>query len=68
MSDTSRKVLIMAGGTAGPVFRALAAQSEEPGWNFNKYLIASDGKVVQHFGSNTRPDSNVLEAAIESVL
>ena len=56
------------GDNANPVFRELARQSQAPGWNFNKYLIASDGKVVQHFGSNTRPDSNVLEAAIESVL
>ena len=56
------------GAEANPVFRALNGQSQPPSWNFNKYLVDASGKVVQHFGSNTRPDSKVLEAAIESVL
>ncbi len=56
------------GGDANPVFRELARQSKPPSWNFNKYLVDGSGKVVQHFGSNTSPDSKVLTAAIESVL
>lgn len=56
------------GSNANPVFRELADQSQSPSWNFNKYLLDSSGKVVQHFGSNTRPDSEELQAAIESVL
>ncbi len=56
------------GDDANPVFRELAAQSQAPSWNFNKYLVDGSGKVVQHFGSNTSPDSKVLTAAIESVL
>ena len=56
------------GPDANPVFQEMASQSQAPSWNFNKYLVDSDGKVVQHFGSNTRPDSKVLQAAIESVL
>ncbi len=56
------------GPEANPVFQELANQSQAPSWNFNKYLVDGDGKVVQHFGSNTRPDSKVLQAAIESVL
>jgi glutathione peroxidase len=56
------------GSEANPVFRELASQTQAPSWNFNKYIIDSSGKVVGHFGSNTRPDSKVLEAAIESVL
>jgi len=56
------------GAEANPVFQALNSQSQPPGWNFNKYLLDASGKVVQHFGSNTRPDSKVLKAAIESVL
>ena len=56
------------GAEANPVFQALNSQSQPPGWNFNKYLVDSSGKVVQHFGSNTKPDSKVLEEAIESVL
>ena len=56
------------GAEGNPVFQALAEQSQPPSWNFNKYLVDRAGNVVQHFGSNTRPNSKVLEAAIESVL
>ena len=56
------------GEDANPVFRELAKQSRTPGWNFNKYVVDGDGKVVQHFDSNTRPDSPVLQSAIESAL
>lgn len=56
------------GPDANPVFQALNSQSEAPGWNFNKYLVDRSGRVIQHFGSNTKPDSKVLEAAIESLL
>ena len=56
------------GAEGNLVFQALARQSQPPSWNFNKYLVDSSGNVVQHFDSGTRPDSKVLEAAIESVL
>lgn len=56
------------GEDANPVFRELAKQTQEPSWNFNKYLVDRSGKVVMHFGSNTSPDSPVLQQAIESVL
>ncbi len=55
------------GDDANPVFRELARQTEEPSWNFNKYLVDRDGKVT-HFGSRTAPDDKALTAAIESVL
>lgn len=56
------------GANANPVFSELANQTQAPSWNFNKYLVDGSGKVVGHFGSNTSPDSKVLQAAIESVL
>jgi glutathione peroxidase len=56
------------GDQANPVFQELNARTEAPGWNFNKYLVDSSGKVVGHFGSNTRPDSEELKIAIESLL
>ena len=56
------------GPDANPVFRELASQSQAPGWNFNKYVVDGSGEVTKHFGSNTAPDSKVLQAAIESVL
>lgn len=56
------------GSEAHPLFRELGAQSEEPGWNFNKYLLDKDGKVVAHFGSMTSPDDKDLKEAIEKLL
>lgn len=37
-------------------------------WNFNKFLIGRNGKLIAHFGSRTKPDSGELTAAIESAL
>ncbi len=58
----------VTGEKANPFFKALAAQSEQPKWNFNKYLVGKDGKVIQHFGSMTKPDSPALAKAIETAL
>ncbi|MFT6956543.1 MAG: glutathione peroxidase [Halieaceae bacterium] len=56
------------GSEANPIFKELASQKSAPGWNFNKYVVDSSGKVVQQFGSSVSPESKVLEVAIESVL
>ena len=56
------------GDEANTVFKALAEQSKAPGWNFNKYLLDANGKVVQHFGSGTKPGSDELQSAIKEVL
>ncbi len=56
------------GDDANPVFRELAAQSEAPSWNFNKYVVDREGKVVAHFGSRTKPDDKELLEAIEQSL
>ena len=37
-------------------------------WNFNKFLISHDGKVVSRFGSRTKPDDEKLVAAIQTAL
>lgn len=58
----------VTGEKANTLFKALAAQSEQPKWNFNKYLLGKDGKVIEHFGSMTKPDSAKLATAIEQAL
>ena len=42
------------GKDANPVFKELAKQTRSPSWNFNQYLVGRDGKVLGHFGSNTK--------------
>ncbi len=50
------------GKDANPTFQHLAAKSETPGWNFNKYLVL--GNEVTHFGSRTSPLDSELERVI----
>ncbi|MFT4267679.1 MAG: glutathione peroxidase [Xenophilus sp.] len=57
------------GADANPLFRALAgATGTAPGWNFYKYLIARDGRVLQVWPSKTRPDDADVVHAIEQAL
>ncbi len=37
-------------------------------WNFNKFLISSDGQIVNRFGSRTKPDDSDVISAIETEL
>ncbi len=56
------------GPEANALFKYLSAESGEPKWNFNKYLLGKDGKVIQHFGSMTEPTSKDLKKAINEAL
>ena len=57
------------GEGATTLYRQLAeATGESPGWNFHKYLIDRQGRVVASFGHRVQPDDPVLVAAIEQQL
>ena len=38
------------------------------GWNFEKFLVGKDGKLLHRFGMRTKPDSDEVVAAIEKAL
>jgi glutathione peroxidase len=40
----------------------------KPKWNFFKYLVGKDGRLVDWFSSFTAPDSGKLRAAVEQAL
>ena len=40
----------------------------KPRWNFHKYLVGPNGKVIDWFGSTTSPDSKRVIRAIEAIL
>jgi glutathione peroxidase len=57
------------GNETTPFYRALAAATgEAPGWNFHKYLINRDGKVVASFGSRTTPTDPAFVAQVEALI
>lgn len=56
------------GDDATPLFRELARQSNAPRWNFYKYVVDRQGKVVASFSSLTKPDDPAFRAAIEKAI
>ena len=59
----------VSGAKANPLHAALAQQTgKEPKWNFTKYLIGRDGKVIEHFPSKVTPEDPALVGKIEGAL
>lgn len=59
----------VTGPDATPLYQRLAAATGvAPGWNFHKYLVSRDGRVVAQFPSRVKPDDAALVAAIEREL
>lgn len=57
------------GSDANPFYKDLkAATGKQPTWNFNKYLIGRDGKVVAHYPSDVTPEDAKLLQAIDTEL
>ncbi len=62
---------VVSGEGAHPFYKwakaelgALAA----PKWNFHKYLVAPDGRLVDWFATTTKPNADKVIKAIEAVL
>lgn len=54
-----------------PLYAWLTKRSPFPGnisWNFNKFLVAPDGRVVARWGSRTDPLDDEVTSAIEALL
>ncbi|QYK00565.1 glutathione peroxidase [Shewanella psychrotolerans] len=59
---------VVTGELAQQPFKHLSAETREPNWNFNKYLVSADGKQIQRFSSNVKPNDSALIEAIEKLL
>ena len=56
-------------GEAHPFFDELAAAAGTyPTWNFHKFLVGRDGKLIRQFSPRTRPHDEKLVAEIRSAL
>jgi glutathione peroxidase len=59
------------GASAHPLFQWLAKQGgflSQPRWNFYKYVIGKDGKLVDWFASTTTPGSTKVERALKKAM
>ena len=58
------------GDNKHPVYSFLTSGDKpgEVGWNFEKFLIDADGKVVERYKSRVSPDSKELRADIDSLV
>lgn len=55
--------------SAAPFYQKLASVAGEyPAWNFHKYLIGADGKLIASIKSYTKPDSDKVIKLIEENL
>lgn len=66
--------ITVVGGDKTPLYRDLTEKATNPGyaggikWNFTKFLVGRDGKVIDRFAPTTKPDAEEVAAAIERAL
>jgi len=66
--------LSVKGSDKAPLYRFLTDKQVNPStgggirWNFTKFLVGRNGKVIARFGSSVPPDAPELLAAIEKSL
>jgi glutathione peroxidase len=62
------KLVTKAGPSQSPVYKFLGETGNLPQWNFAKYVVDKNGKVVAFFPSRVTPDAPELRTAIEKAL
>jgi glutathione peroxidase len=59
----------VTGSAANPLHAQLTkATGKAPAWNFTKYLIDRNGKILEHFPSKVTPEDKQLVNKIEQAL
>ena len=51
-----------------PIYKFLGSTGDLPSWNFSKYVIDKQGKIVAFFPSKVEPNDPAVLAAIEKAL
>ncbi len=60
---------VVKGDDASVLYKRLKeATGDQPGWNFHKYLVDRNGRVIKSFGSRTKPDDKALVGLVEKLI
>ena len=51
-----------------PLYKQLTDAKGQVTWNFNKFLVGKDGKLIEHFDSKAKPDDAKLTDAIDKAI
>ena len=62
------KLVTLPGPDQSPIYKFLGTYGKLPQWNFSKYVIGKDGKIVAFFPSEVTPESSELRGAIAKAL
>ena len=62
------KVVTKQGAGQSPIYGFLGRSGNLPAWNFSKYLIDKQGRIVAFFPSNVTPEDPQLRGAIMKTL
>ena len=62
------KVVTRKGTDQSPIYTFLGSSGNLPGWNFSKYVVDRQGRIVAFFGSTVTPEDPALRAAIARAL
>src|SRR5688572_4977006 len=62
------KVVTKKGAGQSPIYAFLGQSGELPAWNFSKYVIDRQGRIVAFFPSDVTPEDPALRAAIARAL
>ncbi len=62
------KLVTKAGPDQSPIYQWLGQSGNLPKWNFSKYLISRDGRILAFYPSQVTPEAPELRQAIEQAL
>jgi glutathione peroxidase len=62
------KIEVKKGPGQSPVYQFLTTEHPEPNWNFTKYLVGKDGKVIKRYEPTVKPEDPQIAADIAAAL
>src|ERR1700674_896480 len=62
------KLVTKPGSEQSPIYRFLGTSGHLPAWNFSKYVIGKDGRIVAFFPSEVTPEAPELRRAIATAM